>query len=57
MPPTLGLVKLSAGDLIAAAGGDPWQINDGLQAGDAGAINAQADALHAAAGSATRGRG
>jgi len=53
MPPPIGLIHLSAGDLIAAAGGDPWQVNDGLQAGDAGAINAQADAFHAAAGSAT----
>jgi hypothetical protein len=53
MPPPLGLINLSVGDLIAAAGGDPWKINDELQAGDAGAINAQADAFHAAAGSAT----
>ncbi|MBB5161891.1 hypothetical protein [Mycobacterium sp. AZCC_0083] len=53
MPPPLGLINLSVSDLIAAAGADPWKINDELQAGDAGAINAQADAFHAAAGSAT----
>lgn len=50
MPPPSGFVNFSVGELIGSAGGDPWKINDDLQAGDAGAINAQADAYHSAAG-------
>lgn len=33
-----GLLYLSAGDLIAAAGGDPWAVNKSLQDGDPGEI-------------------
>jgi hypothetical protein len=38
----------SAGELIAAAGGDPWVIEDQLHSGDAGAINDLANAFHQA---------
>ncbi|OBI41550.1 hypothetical protein A5707_07200 [Mycobacterium kyorinense] len=53
----MGLINLSVGDLIAGAGGDPWKMNDELQAGDPAAINNHADAFHAAAGSATEVEG
>ena len=50
MPPPSGFVNFSVADLTAAAGGDPWKVDDDLRAGDPGAINAQADAYHSAAG-------
>lgn len=39
---------LDAASLAAAAGGDPWQVNDEIQAGDPGEISGLADAFHAA---------
>ncbi|MGB8403562.1 MAG: hypothetical protein WCE30_05715 [Mycobacterium sp.] len=42
------LTNLNVSDLCAIAGGDPWKLNDELQAGDAGAINSLADAFHQA---------
>lgn len=43
-----GLLYLSAGDLIAAAGGDPWAVNKTLQDGDPGEIAELARAFYLA---------
>jgi len=47
------LQHLQVNDLIAQAGGDPWAIDDSLQAGSPTQINFLAQAFHSAAGSAT----
>ncbi|OBG72819.1 MULTISPECIES: alpha/beta hydrolase [unclassified Mycobacterium] len=39
---------LSVGDLIAAAGGDPWEVNRSLQAGSPSQISSLANAFHGA---------
>lgn len=41
-------VYLDIGELIAAAGGDPWALEVQLHSGDAGAINSLAEAFHTA---------
>lgn len=42
------LQYLDVASLVAAAGGDPWQVNDETQAGDPGEISGLADAFHEA---------
>jgi len=49
--PTLQYLQIA--DLIAQAGGDPWAVDDSLQAGSPTQINFLAQAFHSAAGSAT----
>lgn len=44
---------LGLGDLVAAAGGDPWVVDDSVQAGSPTQINFLAQAFHSAAGSST----
>lgn len=47
------LQHLQIGGLISQAGGDPWAVDDSLQAGSPTQINFLAQAFHSAAGSAT----
>lgn len=47
------LQHLQIADLIAHAGGDPWAVDDSLQAGSPTQIHFLAQAFHQAAGSAT----
>ncbi|CAJ1496158.1 alpha/beta hydrolase [[Mycobacterium] holstebronense] len=49
--PTLQHLQIAA--LISQAGGDPWAVDDSLQAGSPTQINFLAQAFHSAAGSAT----
>ncbi|MDR3658493.1 MAG: hypothetical protein P4L48_23440 [Mycobacterium sp.] len=49
MPPA-GFVNFTASELSGEAGGDPWQLNDELMAGQPAAINDLADAFHRASG-------
>ena len=49
MPSYPQLVHLSVPELISAAGGDPWQIDDTIQAGAPGEISELATAFHNAA--------
>ena len=49
MPSYPQLVHLSVPELIGAAGGDPWQIDDTIQAGAPGEISELATAFHNAA--------
>ena len=49
MPSYPHLVHLSVPELIGAAGGDPWQIDDTIQAGAPGEISELATSFHNAA--------
>jgi len=49
MPSYPQLVHLSVPELIGAAGGDPWQIDDTIQAGAPGEISELATSFHNAA--------
>jgi hypothetical protein len=54
MPDYPQLVNLSVPELIGAAGGDPWQIDDTIQAGTPGEISELAQSFYNAGNSVTQ---
>ena len=54
MPDYPQLVHLSVPELIGAAGGDPWKVDDSIQAGAPGEISELARSFHNAGVSMTQ---